>query len=225
MKKLDTIKRDEIIRLFFYGNTYDEIVDRTGVGKGSVTNIIEEYRNGTLGLPLDIISYVDELRRVTVDLKKNRTNVASMKVHLKLQARILEMGVSESELERWLDMCRNIAHPDTSTEHFIQAALELSKLTESSGMNYSAITEDYEIKRDNLQNLQSEIHLKEAKLNLIKAGMKKKKEEYKELLSLLERNITCVSRDKPDRQPICVHRCSKHPGFYVLAHPYSHSRA
>lgn len=55
MKKLDTIKRDEIIRLFFYGNTYDEIVDRTGVGKGSVTNIIEEFRNGTLGLPMDII--------------------------------------------------------------------------------------------------------------------------------------------------------------------------
>lgn len=217
MKKLDTIKRDEIIRLFFYGNTYDEIVDRTGVGKGSVTNIIEEFRNGTLGLPMDIISYVDELRRVAVDLKKNRTNVAGMKVHLKLQARILEMGVSESELERWLDICRNIAHPNTSTEHFVQAALELSKLTESSGMNYSAITEDYELKRDNLQNLQNEIHLKEVKLNLIKAETKKKEREYKEIISCLEKKSTCIPHDKPDRRPIFLHHCSSHPGVYTLA--------
>ncbi len=222
MKKLDTIKRDEIIRLFFYGNTYDEIVDRTSVGKGSVTNTIEEFRNGTLGLPKDIISYVDELRRVAVDLKKNRTNVAGMKAHIKIQNKILEMGVSEFELERWLDMCRNIAHPNTSTEHFIQAAMELSKLTESSGTNYKAITEDYELKRDKLQNLQSEIHLKEIKLNLIEAGMKKRKGEYKDLLLLIERNTTCISRDKPDRQPIYVHHCSSHPGFYTLAHPYSH---
>jgi len=224
MKKLDTIKRDEIIRLFFYGNTYDEIVDRTGVGKGSVANTIEEFRNGTLRLSKDVISYVDELRRVAVDLKKNRTNVAGMKVHLKIQNKLLEMGVGESELERWLDMCRNIAHPDTSTEHFVQAALELSKLTESGGMNYSAITEDYELKRDKLQNLQSEIHLKEVKLNLIETETKKKGGEYKELLSLLERKTTCISRDKPDRRPILLHHCSSHPGVYVLAHPYSHPR-
>jgi len=194
------------------------------VGKGSVTNTIEEFRNGILGLPDNIISYVDELRRVAVDLKKNRTNVAGMKACLKLQAKILEMGVSDSELERWLDMCRNIAHPDTSTEHFSQAALELSKLTESSGMNYSAIIEDYELNRDNLQNLQSEIHLKEIKLNLINAEMKKKERIYKELLSLLERTTTCVSRDKSDRQPIYFHHRLGHPCVYVLAHPYSHSR-
>lgn len=157
MRQLDSRTRNEVLRLFFFGYTYDEITDRLGIAKGSVVNIIREFRDGTLELPSDLVDYTDELRRVAVDLKSCSMSVTGMRGCLELQARLASMGVSEHEVERWLDVCQRIAYPDTSTEQFVRAALELARQSTGHGMGYARVVEEYEAKTRQLSELEEEL--------------------------------------------------------------------
>ena len=45
MKEINLSKKLKVLKMFFGGWTYDEIVLQLGIAKGSVVNIIDEYRD------------------------------------------------------------------------------------------------------------------------------------------------------------------------------------
>ncbi len=64
MKELNIQKKKKVVRLFFAGWSYDGISLKTGIAKGSVYNIIEEFREGLIPLPYDTEEYLDTLRKL-----------------------------------------------------------------------------------------------------------------------------------------------------------------
>ena len=79
MNEISTHKRIRVIKLFLTGLSYDEIAQQAGIAKGSVVNIINEFREGFLPVPPDMTEYVDTRRQVAVDLRKNNTSIAQVK--------------------------------------------------------------------------------------------------------------------------------------------------
>lgn len=187
MRKISLNKRNEVIRLFFHGCPYDEIVERLGIAKGSIVNIIEEFRDGTLPLPPDLTSYVDELRKLAVDLKKHQVKVTELKSYLKLRTKLQEMNISEPQIEQWLDMCRYIAQPTVASEQFVQAALELARFTSENHLGYEDLVREYESKLKHLNEVKDEIEITETMLEL-------KKRELNELRSLIWQHVERASR-------------------------------
>ncbi len=186
MRKISLNKRNEVIRLFFHGHPYDEIVERLGIAKGSVVNIIEEFRDGTLPLPPDLTSYVDELRKLAVDLKKHQVKVTELKSYLKLRTKLQEMNISEPQIEQWLDMCRYIAQPTVASEQFVQSALELARFTSENHLGYEDLVREYESKLKHLNEVKDEIEITETMLEL-------KKRELNELRSLISQHVERAS--------------------------------
>ena len=208
MRSIEQTKRNEVIRLFFYGCTYDEIVARLSIAKGSVVNIIAEFRDGQLPEPSDLVDYIDELRRVAVDLKRHNTSVASMVSYLGLHTRLLEMGISDGDVERSLSICRHIAYSSISNEQFVQAALELGSLTAENNISYNELVNDYRAKLRMLNEVNDEIKRKEREL-------KEKQESLKALQSAMIKRLPDITyHTSPQRRPDDRHLeyCRSKPG-------------
>jgi len=114
MKPITLNIKSKVVKLFLGGYSYDEIAQQVGIAKGSVVNIIGEFREGNLPLPPGMGEYVDVLRQLAVDLKKHNTSIAQLKIYLKLHVKLQDMGVDSDEVEQWLDICGDIASPIAS---------------------------------------------------------------------------------------------------------------
>jgi len=185
MKSITWNQKIKVVRLFLGGLSYDEIAQQVGIAKGSVVNIIGEFREGKLPLPPGMGEYVDVLRQLAVDLKKHNTSIAQAKSYFKLHVKLKDMGVDSDEVEQWLDICGDIASPIASNSQFIKAALELAKLTSDTGFSYESLLDDYHGKLKTSEALNTEIEKKDKELEAIKLKHKEEKEQAaKELDSI-----------------------------------------
>lgn len=185
MKPIDLHNRIKVVKLFIGGYSYDEIAQHLGIAKGSVVNIVNEFREGSLMVPPGMNEYVDELRRLVVDLKKHNTSIAQAKSYLKLHVKLQDMGVDSDEVEQWLDICGDIASPIASNSQFVKAALELAKLTSNTDFSYESLLDDYHGKLKTSEALNTEIEKKDKELKAIKLMYKEEKEQAaKELDSI-----------------------------------------
>lgn len=185
MKPITLNIKTKVVKLFLGGYSYDEIAQQVGIAKGSVVNIIDEFREGSLPLPPGMTEYVDELRHLVVDLKKHQTSVSQAKSYLKLHARLQDMGVNSEEVEQWLDVCQSIASPTASNAQFVKAALELAELESMNGSSYESLLDDYQEKAKTLQKLDAGIEKRSAELDQVSLNLKQEKEQAtKELDSI-----------------------------------------
>jgi len=167
MKGISMKEKNMVIKLFLEGESYDDIAQQVGIAKGSVVNIIDEFRDGVLQVPTGLTGYVDLLRKLAVDLRKNHTTVQQAMSCHKLETRIKAKGVSSEKVDQWLDVVESIATPAVSNEDFVQVALELAEATAKSGKGYTAIVQDCIEKQAVSIKLDSEIKKKEKRVALL----------------------------------------------------------
>lgn len=175
MKELNVLQKAKVIKLFFSGLTYDEIGQQVGIAKGSVVNIVDEFREGDIPFPPGLTEYIDELRKLAVNMKKHDTNITQLTGYLKLHAKLKEMGVGSEQMDAWLDICQDITTPSVSSNQFVQAAIELAQLTSSNGPTYAEVMTDYNAKLDTSKKLDHDIKQKEEELGHLKAQCKEEK--------------------------------------------------
>ncbi len=193
MKEIKISVKLKAVKLFLCGDTFDEIAKQLGIAKGSVVNIIDDFRNGLLPLPFGMVEYVDELRHLVVDLKKQQTTIAAVKPCLKIHTRMKEIGVGDEQVEQWLDICQGIASTTVDNNQFVQSALELAEVTAVNGMNYQSVNEDYAYKLESGKKLgienQHKIKQKEqstAEINTITKATATAQDNFKKQKESLE---------------------------------------
>ena len=189
MREISLISKHKVVRLFLTGLSYDEIARQVGIAKGSVVNIINEFREGYLQAPPDMTEYVDALRQVAVDLRKSNTSIAQVQSCCKLDLKLREMGVSSEKVEHWLAICHDIASPIVSTDQFVSASLELSRVASESGLSYGDVLDDYNAKLNRSRELNKEIERKEQQLTEARASHRQEKEQATRELGTLTKAI------------------------------------
>ena len=97
MKVIGINTKYRVIELFITGDTLDEIVEQLPVSKGSVVGIVNDFREGRLRLPDRMTVYVDELRRLVVDMKKKSVSLTQLKSYERLYSKLQGMGASKEE--------------------------------------------------------------------------------------------------------------------------------
>jgi len=98
-REIPLSKRLEVVKLYFEGLSYDEIVKRTGVAKGTVAAIIEELKEGRFPQVEHLSDLVNEIRDLAVALRK--VGMASSEANLLfiLLKRFIGLGVEPAHLE------------------------------------------------------------------------------------------------------------------------------
>jgi len=83
----------ELVKLYFEGLPYDDIAEKTGVAKGSVAAIVEALRAGEFPQFEQVTDMVNELRELTVGLRKADIAITEAVPLFILVKRLLGLGV------------------------------------------------------------------------------------------------------------------------------------
>jgi len=142
-RDLPTVKKLQVIGLYFKGLPYDEIVRRTGVSKGAVVNIVTELREGRYPA-VARSEEVDVLRAVSVDIRKLGLDTSRALAGLHFYQRLSELGVEPKDLDAWIKMCRALGPEEVPKQDFTEAALRLHRLKQELGRNYEDIADEAE---------------------------------------------------------------------------------
>ncbi|HZA07420.1 MAG TPA: hypothetical protein VE619_06935 [Nitrososphaeraceae archaeon] len=128
VKLPDNIK-SIVVQEWLQGIGRNEIAARNGIGAGSVTNIVNEWRSG-VGFVL-----VDELRELSVAMKKVGITAAQCALGFRAAMIMSKIGVDEDNIEYFISdiykKCKDIGLSAENIAIYLQDLLEFSR---SSGM-------------------------------------------------------------------------------------------
>lgn len=178
MKEISLEKKLRVIKLFLKAYTYKEISQRESIAQSSVVNIVDEFRNGQISIPPDMVEYIDELRKLAVDLRKSNTGIAELKSYLKLHKRLMKLGANTEDGEQWLVTCQTLTQPGISTNQLISAATELSQISSEIGLTYSETVQDFHTKKNELAALNIKIEQVKNELNEVTQELEREKDRY-----------------------------------------------
>ncbi len=140
-----------------------------GIAKGSVANIIEDFKAGELQIAPN--EYLDALRELALDIRKQHINVKQLKMYSTIHQKLIKMGVSVDEVDDWLDVAEDLATEAASMKSFVSAALEISWMEMETGLDSVSLVAEYKSRAEALQKLKGEVENTTAKLDTInKAG-------------------------------------------------------
>jgi len=210
MRELSPQQKNMVIKLFLEGYSYDEIANKFGVAKGSITNIIEELRTGNIILPADIAGYLDFLRKLAVDIKKNNTNVSELMSCLMIRNKLKSVGVSYDQLDSWIDICRQIASEDVTNGQFINAALELARLMSKTGMSYESVVGEFTKKSEELQSTKAEIDRCKEQVDELRHSLTEKRKHNIRRVRALDKELAMAVKNHDKSKEIMRMDLEKH---------------
>jgi DNA repair exonuclease SbcCD ATPase subunit len=157
--------KDEVIRLYLQGESRDDIARTCGVGEGTVSNIIDEWKRR-----LDIPD-VQSLRDLAVNLKRCGIDAAQCAEGLRIINTMKKLGVNPNQFEFFMnetyEYCQRIGLAPQDIASNLQALINLSK-----DIPFSKMPERIEEKKKEKIQLEEEIR----KLNEEIKSLKETKE-------------------------------------------------
>jgi len=193
MRELSQIIKEKVIRLFLAGHSYEDISQKLDIAKGSVTNIIDEFRDGQISLPDDMADYVNELRRIAVDLRKHQVSLNQLRSYQKLHNKLNDMGADSEKVEQWLDFLQTVAASDSARSKYAQYIDIVDWIVEVSaetGKNCKEILDDYEEKLGFWEFVNEEMGSKKAELEELKDECTKESERINKQIATLKQELS-----------------------------------
>lgn len=118
-KEIAQSKKLEVVKLYLEGLPYDGIAKKTGVAKGSVAAIVEALRAGEFPQFEHVTDLVNELRELTVGLRKAGITIIQAAPLFILVKKLIGLGVEPPRLESWVRMCRAVPEGELSRSQII----------------------------------------------------------------------------------------------------------
>ena len=202
MEQIARTKKLEIALNFLLGFSYRGIEDETGVSHGSVVNVVNQLRTGSLNIPGTTSDQVNDLRRLSLDLRKRELSASQALLGLQFFERCQGLGIDPGRLDQWEDLVSALTSDDFPKEDFLQAALRLHQLEKSEEKPFEVLAEEYQRTKEHLDQLTAEIDssatrkeglLKEIKpLSLQKDTLTREKTDLENRLRVLTKSAAEV---------------------------------
>ncbi len=156
MKEISGTKKLEVAQCYVLGSSYGEIEAHTGVSHGSIANIVQELENGKLHIPGTPFDQVNDLRQLSLDLKKKGLSTSQAVLGVAFFERTHDLGVSSERLDQWAELVSKFKATDFPSGDFLGAALRLHQLEKSEGKLFETMAEEYEKAKENVEELKTE---------------------------------------------------------------------
>ncbi len=118
----DERTRGNVVREWISGFPRDQIAEHTGIGAGTVSSIIANYKAG-----LDDLHF-DSIRQLAVEARQHGWNFAELASHVRLYNYFIKSGAAEDKIESFIS---NVSSNDISPENVIESILYYTKKVQS----------------------------------------------------------------------------------------------
>ncbi len=169
MGEITTGKRLTIVKLYFSGLSYDEISAKCGASKGTVANIVTELKAGRFPEARDATEHIEELRELSLDLKRLKLSPLQCATGLTVLARISEGGLDPADIDRWPPILKSIRKEDDAQE-FVRLIYSIQEVQKRTGLSLG-----------NLDNKVHELEKKAAELESVSNKLKDYRKQVSDL--------------------------------------------
>ena len=184
MERLTAKKKLAVVRLYLSGLSYDDIVARSGVSKGTVANVATELKAGMIPEAADVGEYIELLRELSFDLKRSELTPGQCAVGLILLNQITECGLDPADIKRWPMILKSVRNEDDINE-FVRLVYGIQQVQQRSGLSLEALdnkVHELERKAADLEPISDK--LEDYKKQLVE--LTKQREELANSVAMLE---------------------------------------
>jgi len=138
MERLSARKKLAIVRQYLSGLSYDEIAVKSGVSKGTVANVVTELKAGRFPEAADAAEHIEQLRELSLDLKRSKLTPGQCATGLILLTRINECGLDPADIDRWPLILKSTGSEDEAQE-FVRLVYSIQEVQERAGLSLDAL--------------------------------------------------------------------------------------
>jgi hypothetical protein len=144
---IDTQVKKQVVNQWLSGDNRDRIAADNNIGAGTVTNIINEWKNGIDG------SEYDSVRELTVSLKKQGIGLNEYGSSVRLKNYIEKLGANQDQIESFIANLANSPEP----EKLIDVANQVAHLSRSESIPLEGLENHVKQKEEEKQRLEEDI--------------------------------------------------------------------
>jgi chromosome segregation ATPase len=185
MREISRPKKLEVAQYYILGYPYSDIENRTEVSHGSVVNIVKELEDSKLAIPGTSFDQVNDLRQLSLDLKKKGLEPSQARFGLLLFDRLRVLEITPELVDKWSELAKKLLPVDFPAEDFLEAALRLHELEENEGKPYATLVAEYVKLKERVDKLNSEME-----------SLVKNKEELTKRAELLRSGFESLGKTK-----------------------------
>lgn len=163
MREIPRENKLEVADYYIMGYPYSYIEDVTGISHGSIVNIVKELEDGKLSVPGTSFDQVDDLRQLSLDLKKKGLEPFQSQLGLSFFQRLRTLEITPELLDGWSELAKKLLPNDFPARDFLEAALRLFELEKGEGKSFEALTREFNKAREDLARITAEADSLETK--------------------------------------------------------------
>jgi len=198
MEKLTAKKKLRVLMSYFCGLSYDEIVAKSGVSKGTVANIIADLKAGNFPEAGDVGDQIELLRDLSLDLRRSNLSPGQCTAGLMLLNRINECGLDPTDIDRWPMILKSVPNQDDAKE-FVRLVYSIQEVQKRTGLDLEALDNkvcELERKAVDLEPISNKV--KDCRKEL--AELTRQRDELVNAVALLEQKSELLSPRVKDLQ-------------------------
>ena len=134
MSELSINKKMRVINLYLQGYSYDDIVKKTGVAKGSVFNTISDLKEGLFPEISTIPEEIEQLRELATDIKRNGISLVKASIGLSILERLTAMEVEPKDIEKCHTLMQALSSPDKDLPAMAKSILAIEEIKQKTGL-------------------------------------------------------------------------------------------
>jgi transcriptional regulator with XRE-family HTH domain len=138
MEKVSTTKKLSIVKQYLSGLSYDEIAAKSGVSKGTVANIVTELKAGKFPETADAVEHIEQLRELSLDLKRFKLTPGQCATGLIVLTRINECGLDPADIGRWPLILKAVKNEDEAQE-FVRLVYSIQEVQKKTCLSLDAL--------------------------------------------------------------------------------------
>ena len=114
---IDTQVKKQVINQWLSGDSRDRIAADNGIGTGTVTNIINEWKKGVED------SDYESVRELAVSIKKQGIDMSTLACSVRLNNYIKNIGTNEDKIESFIVDLANSSEPEKLIDALIKSCI------------------------------------------------------------------------------------------------------
>jgi len=191
MEKLSARKKVGVVRQYLSGLSYGEVAAKCGVSKGMVANMVADLKAGRFPEAADAAEHVEQLREISLDLKRSRLTPGQCATGLLLLTRISECGLDPADIDRWPLILKSVKNEDEAQE-FVRLVYGIQEVQQRTGVSLDALHD----KAQELERKAADLEPVSGKLGEYKkqiAGLTGQREELARAVAALEQKYELLN--------------------------------
>ena len=135
MQELSANKKMKVMKLYLSGYSFNEVAKKAGVGRGSITNIISDLKEGLFPEISTIAEEIEQLRDLAISIKHSGLSPIQANIGLSVLEKLGSLGIEPTEIEKCHTLLQALSSPDKDLAVMAKSILAIEEVKQNTGLS------------------------------------------------------------------------------------------